>query len=91
VTNISLASFSTSMKHVDMSTSTSTVQVLWFHTQVQRPMTTSLVHIRSSPNKSVCTHVQSASSADVAPTVKWVIPSSQSESDATTNTLTTAE
>jgi len=58
--------------------------MLWFQTQVQ-VMTT-----RFAKN-SVCTHAQSISFVDVLPTVKWVIPSSQSESDATTNTLTTAE
>jgi len=67
------------------------VQVLWFHTQVQRLVTISLVHICRSPNKNVCTHLQSASSTDAVPTLELGIPSSQSESDATTNTLTTAE
>ena len=73
------------MKHVDMSTSTSTSIS---HTSSKIDDYKSSMQVT---NKSVCTHVQSVSSVDVVPTVKWVIPSSQSESDATTNTLTTAE
>jgi len=60
-------------------------------TEVQRPMTTSLVHICRSANENVCTHVQSVSAADVVPTLELGIPSIQSESDATTNTPMTAE
>jgi len=40
---------------------------------------------------SVCTHIESAFSADDGPSVKWVTPSSQSESDARTSTPSTDE